>query len=1074
MADRPNWTGNIGPHIHFIRDTMKIASIAVLALLLAPNCVAQATQDYFYGRTDTPAPKIHPQRFAATCRWDNGTPGNAGTVVTCTYTGTLDAFQCYQDANVTNWGIGIGVSHSCLFSTNPANTINVAGCGSPGFTGCSTAGYEAFAIDGTHTAMDWNPAACPTVTTTTQCALHLISVNTSTGAMTLVGPNSQSVAATAGFLRPAYVSVQSNINTPFSSNFTGFVDPLGNWLYPITVNTLCVACSNTHDTSTSLGQTQSQIVISKYGSNCNAAQFETVDMLAAFVNSTGPSSSPSFLGDITGGCGTQFKPLMLFPGVTLSQPDGFDLEDNRFSMTSQPPLVLNALIDRSITIGTVHDYISYLSPYFSNYLTGYWTTAASPGGFTSNEQLYIQPVSGEAQSGDTDFINLVDADQYWPKVEFSIPSADPGWVVAISPLHASFEQHTNANIYTPFHMPDDLNYEKRLSAVAPSGCYMPFSFTSASGGSFGTTFAACSWGDFVRNYFSNSVTAMNTALGSTYTTFGTSETAVASEAVCAAGAGVGQCGNAASLAYTLVHTNPTPSSIHILVTIGGVTADVSGDCWKAVPTCASSASDSSTGTFGGEGSNQGMILNNKAWQASRWIPSGWVLVDGNGNYEVSQGAGETGTVAPTWSTTHGNVADGSVSGGWTEWGPAITHGSTSTITYSGVGAGNLALAFNAVPLATESIAIQYTFGGWGASGTGLLDEDGASANGGSAVLGSNPVALVAPAAWQATTQYGPFTNDCDIAVDTGKSCGVINTTAAGFWAIQVNPSGCTSSSTQPTWAGPTGTEFDEGTCKWIVYTCVSGTSCSFSNAINANATMALLMHTFMYERAYSYINTAWTLHNKLMPSWLYGFPNSYVLTPRKQFLQVANQQGENVAPVQGGDFVLCGSSCGNGISNPMDLYEVAAFQTLFSGTYIVESYVGTTQNEQGDVCSNQAFSNCYVTSTALVDAAKGYYTALNSSLNLQKNFPSLFTSMHMGGRGLGSALHDIQNNSWQLYKSYRDNRTDGVEDTSTPVTCENGAPACNTIAEATGIGTLCSGSPCWVTPWSYNAWGGAN
>ena len=153
----------------------------------------------------------------------------------------------------------------------------------------------------------------------------------------------------------------------------------------------------------------------------------------------------------------------------------------------------------------------------------------------------------------------------------------------------------------------------------------------------------------------------------------------------------------------------------------------------------------------------------------------------------------------------------------------------------------------------------------------------------------------------------------------------------------------------------------------------------------------------------------------------------------------------------------------------MDVYELAAIQNLFSGTYMTEAFAASIQNEQGDPCvsGSNSFSNCYNTLSSL---ASGYYAAVSNSINLHGNFPALFPTQNLGARAFGSALHDIQNNGFQLFKTYRDNRTDGTEDVSGVVTCANGK-SCG--GEATGIGTLCSGSPCWVTPWGYNAWGGA-
>lgn len=1035
-----------------MQNKILILFVAILAAALL--CFGQAPQSFFYGRTDTPAPLIHPRRFAATC-------SQSTTVVTCTYTGTLDVAQCYQDANTTNWGIGIGVSHVCTFGKNPPNTINVSGCGSPGFTNCSTTGYEAFAIDGTGTAMDWTPCS----TNITQCSLHLTSVNTTTGAFTLISSVSQTVSSTAGFLRPAYVSVQ-NVHTPFGTG-SQFVDPLGDWVYPIGGSGICVAgCSNSNDTNTSLAETFHTVLTNKYGSDCAAAQNETVDLAAAYFDAYYESDDAVYLAQAAD-CGAQFKPLLIFPGNGLAQPEAFDLQDNRFGFAAQPPMVLQQLTDRSPIDGENHADITYMSPYASTYITNaFTTTTQNVGGiFLNHQTFYDMPMAGIDELSDVDNTNIGDAGQYWPDVEFDVPAVDPGWLVAIAPLHATLEQSTPSNLFTPFHFGDDLNYEKRLSASAPAGCYMPFSFTSPSGGLFGTAYSYCSWGDLVRNYFNNSVTAMNTAFGSTYTSFGTSETAVASEAVCAAGTGVGQCGHASSLTYTLAHTNPTPSSIHILVTISASTVDVAGDCWKSVPTCANSASDSSVGTYAGEGANQGMILNNKAWQASRWIPSGWVLVDSSNNYEVAQNAGETGGTAPTWTTT--TTSDNGIT--WKYYGPRITPGSTSNITYSSTGAGTLNLAFAATPPSTESIAIEYTFGGWGAGGTGLLDEDGASAKGGSAVVGNNSMALVAPASWQATTAYGAFTNDCDVPVDSGK-CGVINTGVSGFWAIQVTAAGCTSGGSAPTFTGPQGHEIDEGTnCRWIMTQCVAGAAgCFSSTAINAKATFGLLAHMYMYERADSYYGLIYPLHQKLFPDWLFAFPNSLFINVRKENLQVMQQVGMNAITVN--NVYLCGSSCGNSLTRPMDVYELAGIASVFSGAIISEVYNGTDQNEPGDPCSNSSSSDCYASLSA---EATSWYTQVNNSLNLLTNYPFLFTSFNLAGRDLFSPLHDIQNNGWGFIKSYRDNRTDGIEDVSTAgVTCANGVGTkCG--GEATGVGTLCSGSPCWATPWGYNAWGGA-
>lgn len=246
----------------------------------------------------------------------------------------------------------------------------------------------------------------------------------------------------------------------------------------------------------------------------------------------------------------------------------------------------------------------------------------------------------------------------------------------------------------------------------------------------------CSLRDYLWQKYVGSISSLNTAWGTNYSTFDSSGTQVNKEAIATGN------GATSTYSYTVLSTPVSPESIQIFYKPAvGSAVDISGDCPNFAKHCVSS---SGLGEFVGPPNwNWGSAQQGSAHPI---VPTGMLITDSNGCIEQATVGGQESGTQPTWpaGTTCSpglTVTDNQIT--WTSIGPGLL--TTSSVTYA---TSALTLNFSANVPSGAAISVSYISCGWHTScGTGLMDEWGKST---AAEPASGPCASQNSSCWVGT------------------------------------------------------------------------------------------------------------------------------------------------------------------------------------------------------------------------------------------------------------------------------------------------------------------------------------
>ena len=388
------------------------------------------------------------------------------------------------------------------------------------------------------------------------------------------------------------------------------------------------------------------------------------------------------------------------------------------------PAVTNMLKNSAV----VYD---WADPHWTQWLNCNWNPSTGRNPFTIAEVPWEIGFTFD----DTDGMMQTHASGVWQNWGAAGPSPEPSLLVLYGAPYISTSDHSNIGGKLPRLYPDTCNYSKDLATDC--GLSAPSSCTSA---------APCSLADYLRVKY-GTIAALNTAWGTTYTSFGSSRSVFTGEAI------------TTPASYTFAHTNVTPRSVQIFETPSG------GSPIMVTGSCSFGDFDCPAGTAG-----QADFLSAPTCTISNtpYMTAGIVCLDTNGDIEEVTTGGTTGTSA-TWPLTTNCSGTQTTTAGtviFTCIGPGIS----GTMTYStGVSAFTIGGA-GSLPTG-ETLTTNYSTGGWSLGGTGLEDEDGTGTSGHGITL-INGVNLVCPETYATgitTTAY--------------KTEVAFTNTAKTWWAI---------------------------------------------------------------------------------------------------------------------------------------------------------------------------------------------------------------------------------------------------------------------------------------------------
>lgn len=253
---------------------------------------------------------------------------------------------------------------------------------------------------------------------------------------------------------------------------------------------------------------------------------------------------------------------------------------------------------------------------------------------------------------DTDFKAGFGSSAAFDSIPDSHNKPNLGYIVATTSPVQTFGNFTYNQ--TPVFYSDVAVYSKNLMASPPTNCV---DATHPIDGTHGT----CSWATWLQKKYTT-IGALNTAWGSTYTTFGSSGQCVGYTSTSFCGTGSGSSvetigtgnGTATVFTHTLTNANVSQNSVQLYFN-GNI---VTGDC----PGCSVST-----------GASFSNVANQGPFQASTNYAAGDQFLDSNGYVQTVTIAGVSGATAPSWNTAYAGTT---VSGAATTRndGPALVAG----------------------------------------------------------------------------------------------------------------------------------------------------------------------------------------------------------------------------------------------------------------------------------------------------------------------------------------------------------------------------------------------------------------
>ena len=369
-------------------------------------------------------------------------------------------------------------------------------------------------------------------------------------------------ASSGGYLIPANFYWQV-IN---STNY--LCTPLGNRLFVNAITLFIPANSGSHNATTRAR------FASKFGSVLATSVTATLNTITTRgFNAYGDNSGglwEFYDGSCSGACNA-------IPQMDVDEADIYSLDASSATFNLGPHDVLDnmqTLNSNWHTLTTLPDmqidvfdpaYESFMSSYFANW-SAFKNHIGSP--------YQIAMMEGSIDGWSIGTGNSPDFDTF--PIDFN--NADIGPIaLATSPLQTYSPKTARSNTMV---YPDPLNYNKALMASPPAACGL-------------THGKECSLATYLSKEY-GTIAALNTAWGTSYTTFGSSGKCVGySYGWCGttAGAEIYGTGNGSTVtfAHTLANTNPDANSIQVY--IAGVL--VAGDCPTGRANCPTSAGNTS-------------------------------------------------------------------------------------------------------------------------------------------------------------------------------------------------------------------------------------------------------------------------------------------------------------------------------------------------------------------------------------------------------------------------------------------------------------------------------------------------
>ncbi len=427
---------------------------------------------------------------------------------------------------------------------------------------------EPMAVTGTGTALDWSATVCASNLAQSQAGGLLIT-NIVGNTLTLSSPTSGTVGSSSGTIKPLrwYAALNSGRVKIF--------DPLDHWLFSQQVVQATAAS------------------IAKYGSNqCNTAKDEFIawdslgNLAGEGFNSTGQSNvSPHYYDG--GTCPSNNRIPFMTEGFESSYYSD-NLIQGSFTGVSQPGKDMNWALDANfVTQGLVRAQLDFFDPRFESFVQGW--EAGNNSDPTLNQSAWNigkdhqdSGVGGAAPTNAGWMFNSVPTGKSDTHIGLLTLATSPHQTASANILYAGTPNGPNAFPSSGFYLyPDAKVYMKDSASVnyygesttgtPPATC----DYTNIS--------KICSLQDYLTAEYTT-IGALNTAWGTSYTTFGSSETQVTAETF---GTGTGA---QTSFTHTFAHGNISPTSIQILVagTVKG------GDCPSFLGSCAAAGAGKGT------------------------------------------------------------------------------------------------------------------------------------------------------------------------------------------------------------------------------------------------------------------------------------------------------------------------------------------------------------------------------------------------------------------------------------------------------------------------------------------------